>query len=214
MHALHHPSRVSLARARSLSFAHYFQAPAPQAKTRRELEQKRVLRNCFWDRYWGRANLVPRALFPAFGGGSKPREKRPGDEVGDGLANYCPFSFVPSNSPRGLCESLLGSVFSFLKWRMGRKSKHQYNLTPHLGRSGHCNLAEVEPWALLDQSQPSIQLPEQLCRTATFNKPPIIHGNALKVAISGSGECLRRQRDLLRSVTYNIFWCTTSLDKL
>ena len=137
-----------------------------------------------------------------------------GTRLGTSWSTIGHFFSVPSNSPRPLCESLFGSVFSFLKWRMGRKSKHQYNLTPHLGRSGHCNLAEVESWALLDQLQPSIQLPEQLCRTATFNKPPIIHGNALKVAISGSGECPRQQRDLLRSVTYNIFWCTTSLDKL
>ena len=181
--------RVSLSRAPVLSFAQYFQAPGTQAKTRRELEQKCVLRKCLWDRYWGR------------GWG----------RTGKLLAI---FYSVPSNSPRPLCESLFGSLSSFFKWRMGKKSKHQYNLTPHLGRSGHCNLAEVESWALLDQSQPSIQLPEQLCRTATFNKPPIIRGNALKVAISGSGECPRRQRDLLRSVTYNIFWCTTSLDKL
>lgn len=124
------------------------------------------------------------------------------------------FFSVPSNRPRPLCESLLGSVSSFLKWRTGRKSKHQYNLTPHLGRSGHYNLAEVESWALVDQSQPSIQLPEQPCRTATFNKTPIIHRNALKVAISGSGERSRRQRDLLRPVTYNIFCCPASLDKL
>ena len=135
----------------------------------------------------------PQGAFPLLWRWVKARVKRPGDEVGDGLVNYWPFSSVPSNSPRPLCESLFGSLSSFFKWRMGKKSKHQYNLTPHLGRSGHCNLAEVESWALLDQSQPSIQLPEQLCRTATFNKPPIIRGNALKVAISGSGECPRRQ---------------------
>ena len=128
----------------------------------------------------------PQGAFPLLWRWFKARVKRPGNEVGDGLVNYWPFSSVPSNSPRPLCESLFGSLSSFFKWRMGKKSKHQYNLTPHLGRSGHCNLAEVESWALLDQSQPSIQLPEQLCRTATFNKPSIIRGNALSKATARS----------------------------
>jgi len=31
---------------------------------------------------WYDINLVPRGLFPGFGGGAKAREKHPGDEVG------------------------------------------------------------------------------------------------------------------------------------
>ena len=40
---------------------------------------------------WVRFNLVPRALFPGFGGGApgKAREKRPGDEIGFSLPFLC-----------------------------------------------------------------------------------------------------------------------------
>ena len=45
------------------------------------LKQNRVFRQVAF-------NLVPRALFPGFGGGAgKAREKHPGDEV-DGIVNY------------------------------------------------------------------------------------------------------------------------------